>query len=270
MVRGRVAAPLLATALVVALPRCHETPPHTSQRSPVPAVRRPSRPAANDGGAPVDADAGGATDADADASDASDAEAASDAATDATGALACDPRAPEKKIQVYVERGKPPADDAYASWTLVLRVPALKLRKTDVIEGAARCRSQLRKASQRLSVVCVYSEASDEHTVANEGGVLVGTIRHTAYFSSPPPREWFRQTLPCGARLVFHKLNYRDPKWEGFGTPCSQRCYDRDVACEEPCYESLTDKQGELTPGGWKCVEHCNHALDRCRGVCPP
>ena len=74
----------------------------------------------------------------------------------------------------------------------------------------------------------------------------------------------------CGARVIFHGLIYRDPRWTRYGSQCVSACFDRSEACERTCALRHTDANDELTEEGALRIQHCREAEAKCMERCPP
>lgn len=133
-----------------------------------------------------------------------------------------------------------------------------------------RCDGDPRRATPRLTTVCSASETSFTLDLTVDDGVLVATSSWKEYGPKRSQLAMNPVGVPCGARVVFHGLTYRNPRWTRFGSPCLSKCLDRTEACAKPCTARFTGPEDELTPEGIECMRACNEAEATCMEKCPP
>ncbi len=150
-------------------------------------------------------------------------------------------------------------------------VPMLGLHERWLdLDVPMRCDGDPRRATPRLTTVCSAQETSFALDLTVEDGALLAgsTTREYGGRRTDPAMRPVR--LPCGARLVFHGLTFRDPKWKRFGSPCLSACLDRSEACTKPCVARFTNTEDELTDEGAACMQSCTEAEATCMERCPP
>jgi len=166
---------------------------------------------------------------------------------------------------------KPPERDK-PMVAIVLSAPALGLRvELQQLFAPASCTTTIYARAEKLSLSCTFSPSTTTQVARRVQDRLVFEESHYEMAAPPMNREYHPPVdIPCGARLVFHPVTYRDPKWAAFGSPCTTACYDKKHACADPCITNLTDEKGEPTEAGSKCLERCEDALSKCTARCPP
>jgi hypothetical protein len=139
------------------------------------------------------------------------------------------------------------------------------------VDLAARldCSTTVYRAAQRLTATCGTAATGFTLEARVDGQRIVLTDGAGDTDGTSGPRELAPPvSVPCGARVVFHELAFRDAGWIRMGDACSSRCRDRYNVCEHPCLENLTDADSNLTDAGVACDEKCTERSTACEARC--
>jgi hypothetical protein len=132
-----------------------------------------------------------------------------------------------------------------------------------------QCRSTVYRAAQRLTATCGTAASEFTFKANVEGEQVLFTEESSSTDGRTGPSEFAPAVpVPCGARVVFHELSFRDPGWIRMGDECSVGCRDRHWLCEHPCQENLTDTDGTLTDAGLACDQKCTERSTACESKC--
>jgi hypothetical protein len=151
---------------------------------------------------------------------------------------------------------------------LRLRAPTLGFDLELPLFHDGYCHGFRYSAARRLDITCAHAEAGFHVSLAVEGDTLVATTGQYNY------GEWSLQALggvpvPCGARVALPKVHLLDPKWatETAVDMCAA-CSIPDDLCKDPCFDTMTDSLGTLTPQGEACVQKCSEDFAACSDRC--
>ncbi len=131
------------------------------------------------------------------------------------------------------------------------------------------CSTMVYRARQRLTATCGTASTEFTFEASVEGQQILFAAGSGDTDGRRAPSEFAPAVpVPCGVRVVFHELSFRDPGWIRMGDECSVRCRDRRWLCVHPCLENLTDADGSLTDAGLACDEKCTERSTACEAKC--
>lgn len=174
-------------------------------------------------------------------------------------ARSCHEGAADPIVDVWIDRRRSTTGDGF---DLVLSAPSIGATAGLGPVGSVDVFSQRYIAARRMTVTVRTTESATTYTLAASDDALMVSMSFS-HFDQAFGDERGGWELPCQARVVFHETAYRHPNWGPLGG-CVD-CSDLARACDRPCFESLTNANGELTELGYACVVQCRDQWDACQ-----